>query len=172
MYHPPGDNQAHSNQRPIKVSMANMERIQVIEGHGEWHATRPKFTVPDGIQIVLYQGVGVGLDDTHGVDIAQGTAVPSRLPTLYDGHNHEYDTEPHASGGEVRQNTQGMRIYYSSQRCPDLTLYAPNEPGMTPFIAQAGSIVAAIGHPVTLQTLADRAQHGTQLRWAACTVIR
>ncbi len=104
--------------------------------------------------------------------IAGGQALPSRLPTLYDGNNHEYDTEPHLTGGNVRANTQGLRIYYPGHECPNYTLLANNEPGYSAFAVQPGSIVAAVGAPRSLYSIAREQNYGTQLRWAACTVLR
>lgn len=166
----------YASGRPSPISMTNMTASLYVEGHGEWRTNiqghYAGFRVPDGVQIVIYQGIGVGLDNQHGIQIAQGQAMPNRLPTLYDAHNGEYDTELPATGGAVRQNTPGRRIYYGGEMCPDLTLLAPNEPGYAAFGVQAGSYTAGVGIPQQLRAIAEAVPHGTQIRWACCTVYR
>ena len=174
---PPGDIpvQRFSRRRIRIKTQADAERV-MIEGHGELAAApgapAPSFAVPDGMEIVIYQGQGVGLDDQDGVDIASGTGVPSRMPTLWDAAAARYGTDP--ALGSVRGNTPGIKIYRGGEECPNYTLYAHDEPGFGPMTPpQPGSYAAAVGHPVTLQTIAALydAQDGSfQLHWAACTV--
>jgi hypothetical protein len=150
--------------------------VRVIEGHGEHRAAfglYPEFNVPSGVQIVIYQGRGAGMDDSHGITIGQGGALPNRLPTLWDAHSGEYDTEPARSGGMVRNTTKGVWIYHAGDPCPDYTLLAPNEPGYPQIVVQAGSYCMKPGNTMSLRQIADQHKDtNTQLRWACCTVLR
>lgn len=171
---PRGHQRVRSSSRPSPVSTKNTVP-RVIEGHGAWIRTPqqsyPTFRVPPSIEIVIYQGTGVGLDDRDGQMIGLLRNVPGRLATEWDEDNAEYDTEP-SEHGSVRANTSGRRIYYGGENCPDLTLYNSREPGYTPFDVNPNSIVTGVNQPITLRAIAEAAQGGTQLRWAACTVLR
>ncbi len=162
-----------SSGRRISLSAKNIGAIKFIEGHGELIQPETTFVVPDSVEIVIYQGKGVGLSDIHGQAIADGKGVPSRLPTKFDAINQEYDT--HASGGAVRANTQGTKIYRGGERCPNYVLYAADEPGFDKITVQQTSILAKAGQPTTLETIADlqkKSPQSVQLHWAACTVLR
>jgi hypothetical protein len=171
---PQGHQRVRSSSRPSPVPYRNTPP-QVIEGHGEWIQTTfgsyPTFRVPDSIEIVIYQGTGVGLDDRDGRLIALMQSLPGRLSTEWDRGNAEYDTEP-SRRGSVRANTPGRRIYYGGDECPDLTLYNPREQGFAAFNAQPSSITIDLGLHITLRAIAEQVPAGTQLRWAACTVLR
>jgi hypothetical protein len=170
---PQGHQRVRSSSRPSPVPH-RYTYPRVIEGHGEWiqaHGSYPTFRVPDSIEIVIYQGIGVGLDDRDGALIARMHSVPGRLATEWNSRNEEYQTEQ-SEFGSVRANTSGRRIYYGGDQCPDLTLYNPQEPGAEAFNARPTSITTRIGQPVTLRTIAELVPGGTQLRWAACTVLR
>lgn len=178
---PQGNKAVRASRRRSRPAHRPTSGLLYIEGHGEWRAGllghRAMFRVPDSMEIVLYQGIGAGLDDQHGQDIARGLGVPARLPTLWDAHSGEYDTELPATGGKVRQNTSGRAIYYGGDMCPDLTLFACDEPGFPAIVAQQGSFTVQAGHPVTLQAIAELYDQGdelmpVQLHWCACTVLR
>ncbi|MFN6509143.1 putative adhesin [Xanthomonas translucens] len=164
-----------SSERPSRPANPHGLRVVVCEGHGELiqssSGVNPRFRVPAGIEIVIF-GMGMGLDDEHGVAIGKSRALPARLPTEWDPQSSEYDTS--SAGGAVRVNTPGRRIYRVNELCPDLTLYAHNEPGMDAITPpQPGSYSASIGNPVTLRTICEQyRQEGAQIFWAACTVNR
>lgn len=165
-----------SSSRPITPSTAKVDKYTVLEGHGEWvavHGLRPYFKVPVGIEVVIYQGMGVGLDDQDGIDIGTGVGVPARMKTTFDAENNEYDTDPQ---GTVITATHGMRIYRQDESCPDLILKAYNERGY-PVITppQPGSYSVQQGHHDSLSSIAQlfaASGMSVQLRWAACTVLR
>jgi hypothetical protein len=172
---PVGNNPVRSSERSIKPTQQYGAGTVYIEGHGQWEGHHGHFVVGAGTEIVIYTGIGVGLDNTHGESIARGEGLPSRLPTLYDNANGEYDTEPAATGGAVRANTSGTRVYRVGERCPNLTLYAPNEPGLPEFVAQPGSFSVRPGQPIDLLTIVGLYAHSRepiQFHWAACTVTR
>jgi len=174
MMPPPGNQAVRSSPRASYPPNRNNLGVLMIEGHGEWrvgnNGNRANFIVPDAVEIVIYQGIGVGLDDgAHGQGLAQNVATTARLPTSWDHRNGEYDTDP---GGAVRANTPGRRIYRGGEECPDLTLLNPQEPGADPFNPQPGSFTTEVGHPLTLRAIAQHAGPGHQLRWVCCTVLR
>lgn len=173
---PPGDAVVQrTGTRNITISTARVDHVVAVEGHGEMRATTvpQRFVVPAGIEVVVYQGTGAGLDDGHGVTIGQLGSLPSRIPTEYDAGSHEYDT---AAAGSVRANTVGVRVYRAGELCPNLTLLAFDEPGYPPITPpQPGSYGAVAGAPEPLKDIAGRflARGGSwQLRWGACTVER
>ncbi|WP_409976337.1 MULTISPECIES: putative adhesin [Xanthomonas translucens group] len=164
-----------SSTRPSRPANPHGLRVVVCEGHGELiqssAGVSPRFRVPAGIEIVIF-GMGMGLDDNHGVIIGQGGGLPARLPTEWDSQGSEYDTS--SAGGAVRVNTPGRRIYHVGDLCPDLTLYAYNETGMPTITPpQPGSYSASVGNPVTLRAICEQYREGgAQIHWAACTVNR
>jgi hypothetical protein len=174
---PPGDNQnPRASTRAIKINTRDMSEV-AIEGHGEWrrvYGQYQKFRVPMGVRVVIFQGAGVGLDDTHGVAIATGVALPSRLPTAWDAGSAEYDTERALYGGQVRNTTKGVWTYHAGDSCPDYTLLAYNEPGYPAITApQPASFSTTPHHALTLHQIALHYENtNTVLFWAACTVLR
>ena len=148
----------------------------VIEGHGEIENPAPTFKVPDSNIIVIFQGMGAGLDDSHGMDIASGKGTQVQMPLLWDAHNAEYDTEPPASGGGKVAGAGIRKYYYPGNDCPDLKLFPWNHPAMGVLNVQAVSyrINYDPGNPhhfERLSTIANRLP-GTMILWAACTVYR
>lgn len=168
---PHGNNPVRSSQRINNIPNPNRLPVIYVEGHGEFRAPYGTFLVPDSIEIVIYQGPDVGLDDSHGIAIASGVGVPARLPTAWDAINNEYDTEPVAAGGAVRQNTGGTRVYRGGENCPDYTLISPQEPGMAVLVVQPGSVVAPIGVPIQLSLVVAN-NPSSQIHWVCCTVRR
>lgn len=163
-----------SSKRPSKPANPFGRGVVVCEGHGELvkvGGVDPTFPVPDGIEIVIFQGMGAGLADGHGVVIGQGRGLPARLPTTWDAGSAEYDTSAH---GAVRANTPGRKVYYGGETCPDLTLYAYDEDGFPAITApQPGSFFVRKGTTITLRAICDLFKdEGAQLHWAACTVFR
>lgn len=162
-----------SSDRPIQVAVPVGWGVIVIEGHGEIDVTIPMFVVPDGTQVVTYQGVGVGLDDAHGQAIAQGSGVPARMPTLFDATNNEFDTDP---GGTVERGTGGLRVYRGGEMCPNYRLWPYDHPGMGQIVVTLGNYYFQYdaANPTFSEPLRDIVswRTGTQFRWACCTVIR
>lgn len=148
-----------------------------IEGHGEIDPHMPKFKVPDSLLIVVYQGIGIGLDDDHGVAIVEGRGLPSTLPVLWDAQNGEYDTDP---GGDQTAGTGHRRIYMGGEMCPNLKLFPYDHPAMADLTDSVDDRSYKIGYradrPNYFQYLKDIAalsvHRGATLHWAACTVIR
>ncbi|SDI92415.1 hypothetical protein SAMN04487926_12757 [Paraburkholderia steynii] len=171
---PFGHQRVRSSSRPSPVAHRDVV-VVIVEGHGEWRGGAlkeyPTFKVPDSKQVVIFQGIGVGLDDRHGQAIARMESVPSRLPTEWDRRNAEYDTEPSRYGG-VRVNTFGAKTYHNGDDCPDLVLFNPKQPGFASFEARPTSFTVALGYSITLRAIAELVPAGTQIHWAACTVLR
>ncbi|MCS3745782.1 hypothetical protein FHY18_001343 [Xanthomonas arboricola] len=147
--------------------------VVVCEGHGEWvksGGVYGEFVVPKDIQIVIYQGVGVGLDDAHGIAIASNDLLPARLPILWDKKAGEYDTDP---DGDVSVNAKTRWVYAQGEKCPNFTLFAYNEPGFSVIDKPKDTSYTVLSkNPRTLYAICEhfKSKGGVQIRWAACTV--
>lgn len=146
----------------------------VVEGHGEL-TPGDTFIVPDGTIIVIFQGCGIGMDDSHGIDIATGKGTQVQMPLLWDAVNGEYDTEPPVSGG-AKVPGQGIRkIYYQGDVCPNFKLFPWDHPIMGVLNVQNSSYKIGFnpvnpGNFIYLQDIAN-ARRGL-IKWACCTVYR
>jgi hypothetical protein len=166
------------SRRPSKPAKRFCMADVYIEGHGEIDPWVPTFTVPDSVDIVIYQGIGLGLDDEHGQAIVNGEGVPATLPTQWDGSNQEYDTDPQ---GKQRRGTGHRRIYREGEQCPDYKLFPFNHPNMADL---TGSVkdssyklsykpALGLGYYERLSEIARRSTHQNRtLHWACCTVVR
>lgn len=160
--------------RPVKPKTPFGHEKLTVEGHGEIDPSEPTFTLPSSTSVVLYMGIGVGLDDSHGQDIASGKGMPATAPTTWDAHNHEYDTDP---GGTQTAATGHQKVYRAGEKCPNLKLFPYNHPAMA-AIAIDTTKSYHLSYDATLpnkfEYLKDiaAANAGKQIHWACCTVRR